>query len=58
MEIEESADLKHVYHSVNLRAYQRCDLVLRAETKKEFGQCEMDEVRSLLLTAHSTLTLA
>lgn len=58
MGIEESADLKHVYHSVNLRVYQRCDLVLRAETKAEFGQCEMDEVRRFLLRVHSELTMA
>lgn len=43
--IHESDDLKADYHSVDLRIYQRCDLIIRAESKSEFGQRKMDEVR-------------
>ncbi|KIP09557.1 hypothetical protein PHLGIDRAFT_116344 [Phlebiopsis gigantea 11061_1 CR5-6] len=45
VEIHPSEDVEKKYHSVDLRVYQRCDLILRNETKHEFGEQEMDERR-------------
>ena len=44
VDIHQSDNLEKQYHSVDLRIYQRCDLVLRAETKSGFGEQTMDEV--------------
>lgn len=52
VEIHESKNVEKKYHTVDLRVYQRCDLILRAETKSQFGEQEMDEV-SFLLSSRS-----
>ena len=48
--VRRSKNLEKIYHAVDLRLYQRCDLVIRAETKAEFGLREMDEVSRLTHT--------
>lgn len=48
VDIHESMNVEKKYHTVDLRVYQRCDLILRAETKSQFGEQEMDEVSFLL----------
>jgi DNA (cytosine-5)-methyltransferase 1 len=49
IQIHRSKDVRKVYHSIDLRVYQRCDLIIRAESKAEFGQRQMDEVRLVKL---------